>query len=623
MSPATDVHGLLSAIPASIPVIGPGIAGLVHAGSPSSAPFLVEGRRCCAHGSGRGTEARISFDDWVAIDAVDASLGDTVNVLQAPGVVRRERAGPRGTATETLLVASTLPLAVIQWTAPVRCMPERVRVVLGRSDPPAGADTSVAGRTTTHASGIVRRGREGSCLVVASVPAPERVELAPDGESVVFFMAPRHEPGLGVVTVVAAAGTPAEVRAALAAAAHAPAHAVRAARPPDEAGITFETGVREIDEGFAWARVRLHGLTARLQGGSSRTGLAAGLAAVAAGDEECARDALATLRRGTPEHALLAARIASTLGDPAAALSAAEAWAPDASGLWRAPHGQSERALVGVAAGALADGLRYAAPDALIEDLRRLGATALEPRAPERAADGARRRLPMADRPPLGPDLRDPLRAEALWWSRLLAGTPEVDPPPAAGVAEDLRRAAAAFVANPDAGWMLWREALAKGMAEGPAGPCSWDAIAERPGNDSIVTAELILAAAHGLLGAAPDAPVGRLKLAPRLPSHLRSLHVRGLPLGSARLAMTYERVGVTHRFTLTPEVAAVPPLIVFEPSVPGAILGARVDGHLAELDVKPVAGSGKTGAVRTIVPVQLPLDAVRTLEIDARSDTP
>jgi hypothetical protein len=50
-----------------------------------------------------------------------------------------------------------------------------------------------------------------------------------------------------------------------------------------------------------------------------------------------------------------------------------------------------------------------------------------------------------------------------------------------------------------------------------------------------------------------------------------------------------------------------VPPLLVFEPSVHSAVAAVTVDGRVAELDMRSDGG-------RTIVPVQLPLDGVRTL---------
>jgi hypothetical protein len=55
-----------------------------------------------------------------------------------------------------------------------------------------------------------------------------------------------------------------------------------------------------------------------------------------------------------------------------------------------------------------------------------------------------------------------------------------------------------------------------------------------------------------------------------------------------------------------------VPPLIVFEPSVAGAVDSVRVDGEAAELEVR-------RGGGRSVVPVQLPVDGIRTLEVVTR----
>jgi hypothetical protein len=417
--------------------------------------------------------------------------------------------------------------------------------------------------------------------------------------------------------------------------------------PADDDGMVLETGVPEIDDGFAWARVRLRGIAARL-GVSPARGLAVGLAALAVGDEESVRAALEVLDVHGPERALLSARIASALGDPAAALTAADTVRREAASRRQdaGPANAGKAALFAVAAGALADGLRYAAPDTVISELRRLADTPTPPAAGSEGPAGSSARarsvgrpapergvrsLPMAGRPlapPIPQDVHPELDAEveARWLARLLKGDPDVAPPPTGDpTTSDLRRAAAAFVSDPDAAWALWRQALAAGIEAGPAGPYSWDA---RPVSGSrgagSATAELLLALAHGLLGTAPDAPVGRLRLAPRLPAHVRTFRVRGIPLGEARLTMSYERVGATHRFTLTPEIASVPPLIVFEPAVPGEVVATRVDGVTASLDARPGAPQrGSGGALRTVVPVQFPLDDVRSVEIDVGPSMP
>ena len=62
----------------------------------------------------------------------------------------------------------------------------------------------------------------------------------------------------------------------------------------------------------------------------------------------------------------------------------------------------------------------------------------------------------------------------------------------------------------------------------------------------------------------------------------------------------------------LNTRVQVVPPLMVFEPSVAGAVESVRVDGEAAGLEVRQSGG-------RSVVPVQLPVDGVRTLEVVTR----
>jgi hypothetical protein len=63
------------------------------------------------------------------------------------------------------------------------------------------------------------------------------------------------------------------------------------------------------------------------------------------------------------------------------------------------------------------------------------------------------------------------------------------------------------------------------------------------------------------------------------------------------------------YRYTLEPATAAVPPSVVFEPAVPGRVREVRVDGRPAQLDTRQDGD-------RTIVPLQIPVDAPRTVEI-------
>ena len=100
-----------------------------------------------------------------------------------------------------------------------------------------------------------------------------------------------------------------------------------------------------------------------------------------------------------------------------------------------------------------------------------------------------------------------------------------------------------------------------------------------------------------------------RLRLAPRLPAHLTRMRAEGVGVGATRLSLAYERDGGSQRFTIEPTLATVPPNLVFEPAVAGSIRKVSVDGVVAELNLR------REGA-RTVVPVQLSVDAPRVVEI-------
>jgi hypothetical protein len=258
-----------------------------------------------------------------------------------------------------------------------------------------------------------------------------------------------------------------------------------------------------------------------------------------------------------------------------------------------------ERELRPFAGRALADALLHAMPDDMLESLRR----------PISKRAGTSRSLPMMG-------TASPEAAWAAWLEGLLAGKPRHPVPrgPSPDIVS-LRRATASFAVDPDAAWGEWRRSLGAGLAFGPGGPATWDDEADDEADDGLDgsrTAEILLALVHGLLGLAHDAPAGRLTIAPRLPTHLTAFSVRGITLGEASMRLGYERSGQNHVFTLAPELAAVPPLIVFEPTVVGSVVEIRIDGALADLDVHRVEGL-------SLVPVQLPLDGPRRVEIRTR----
>jgi hypothetical protein len=540
-----------------------------------------------------------------------------------PGLARRDFAGADGVSIETLLVAPDLPLVLLQWTGTgATTAPITVELTLappkkGRPD----VDRAAAG-VAVHA------GERG--LAVGVVPAPRGIDVEDlHGGAVRVTVTPSPS---GAITLLLAGGTAEEARRAFAAGAHPAGHAVRAAAGPLDYGLSCATGIGAIDDGVAWARVRLAGLRATTPDAGemdaadhARLLLLQGLAAIAVGDREVsdlAGERLKAIRSSgdvpSAEAALLAARHASAFGDAARASELARFWT-DGVAVGRAGAIDRDRAaLWQLAASALSEGLLHAAPDALIRALRSYAAegAAASPALPRAGAgsrplpmvEGASRPLPMVEGAsrPLPEEESASRPAEwARWLKHVFEGNPSLPAPasarPAVGA---LRRAMGLFPVDPDSAWNEWRRAVEAGLVDGPAGPATWD----DDGNDPLTT-EILLALVHGLLGIAPDAPSGRIRLAPRMPGHLASFAVRGVTLGDASIRLAYRRSGSTRVFELEPEHGGVPPLVVLEPSMEGRVSHVRIDGAPADLDSRPHGG-------RTIVPVQLPLDAPRTVEI-------
>ena len=582
MSPPTGFETVLDAAPASLPPIDPAVGGLSRARAGSSALF-VEGRRAYVQtGTSRDQGTTIVIDGVPTLRDLRAPLGAVANIHLTPGLLRRERVGARGTVTETVLVAPTLPLIWIEWSTAGSPLPGDVLLTLDH-EVGEGAPTTLA----QTERGIVLAAGGGRALAITACGGSVRVRR----EGPNLAVNPDVRASTGRLTLVLAVGTPRELRTALVASAHVGAHAIRAASGP-EGGTVLQTGVAEVDEGFAWARARVEGSAFR-----HRATLPLGLGALAGGDEASARQVLDRLRPRTVEHALLAGRFAATFGDSGPALSAA--------GALVATEGRSgpagPRAL---AARSLSEALRYAAPDAVTAELATIGRSL---RSPERSG----RALPMAGPRPAP---REPApEAESAWLAGLFEGRPSHPPGEAVRPSiVSIRESSALFATDPDSAWVMWRGLLDRGLQDGPAGPATWDT-PEESATDGPACAELVQALMHGMLGVAPDAPVGRIRIAPRFPGHLRSFTVGGIALGETRLRLAYERRGDRHRFTVAPEHAAVPPLLVLEPTVRGRIRSIRIDGEPAELDVR------ETGLLST-VPVQLPVDGERTLDVTAEA---
>lgn len=625
-------------LPDNVPPIGAGLGGLSHASPAGAISFLAEGERAWVEGMESRPGFRVGTGDVIVASVSPTDVGTAANVLLFPGVVRRDFAGSRGTCVETLLVATALPLVVTQWSSEAGGGPTSIVVELPGPDAPKAV--------ARHRSVVsVERGPEQLALGLAPDAASIDVGETPDGTVRIVFTPKRSSDGTALVV---AYGGKEAVRSAFSAAAHAPAHAVRAASGPND-GILLHTGIAEVDDGVRWLRSRLGGAIARHamrpgsgpkeRGRDRERLLSLGLAAVGVGDRAGAARLLAEagprgrvsrhpgaaeahgpVRRHPPdaERAVVAARFGSVFGDPSHASAIARVWSRG---------GRAEGPLHAFAAILLARALDRSEPADLIAALRRRAAStgevpAARDEAPrtsgesgtsgaERREDvGGERRLPMAGSvAEAEPERGDPSGPDrARWLESLLSGEPAAPAPNdlRASVTE-ARRACARFRTDPDGAWSAWRGLLSR-PSEATGSRVLWDD--PRAGGGSL-TVELLDALAYGLLGLDADAPAGRVRIAPRIPSHLTSLAVSGIPVGRCAIRMSYERSGGLYRFELTPEVAPVPPLAVFEPAVRGRVRAIRIDGTDADLDVR-MAGDW------TIVPSQLPIDGARRIEIDA-----
>lgn len=632
-----------------IPSIDTSLSGLHDARPAGVFPFLVEGEVVWVRGVASRPELRVGRGRHVIATIRPAGLGAAANVLLFPGIVRRDFASALGSVVETVLATPTLPLVVVQWAADRGGLPESIGVELH--------DASRAGDLPLDIDGaggrLVAEVVDGARIVVhagvvdASAASSMEIQLAPDaakatvravadgigavlrpqgGDHVSLVLAlasgtgqERRPPSRPGVSGRAQRGRPASAVAD--AARHTSGHAVRAARGPTE-GLLLRSGLKAADDGVAWLRARLAGQAHRLTlEAPPAAALSIGLAASLVGDRGASEAALASTPDDSPTRALLAARHAAVFGDTAAAWESARRWAE------RADVASNISALAPLAAQELADALHLSGDPETISSLRRIAL--LGRSAPtERRADPSRspsgvdeaggRTLPMAGRAsPSDPTAR--LRG-------LLTGDPSALAPTVQQPAlEAAYRATATFQSEPDAAWMEWRRLLGQGDGSGrmvtlwdESDPGSPEGQVEPPAGRSeegssfvggSLTAELLLALASGLLGLRSDAAAGRIRIAPTLPGHLTRFEVSGITVGGSTISMRYAVEGDMLRYELTPETGSVPPLLVFEPSIDGRPLEVRIDGNVAELDPRQARG-------RTVVPVQLPLDAVRTVEI-------
>lgn len=576
-------------------------------------PFLLEGERARVTGTALHPDCRVRFRDAPFRVRTSLGTGAAANVVVSPGRLRREWVGTSGSVEETVLVVPTLPLVVFAFAGTGGRDAEIVIEGDGALRWRAG-DRSLT--VAADASGATTGGPGGDLLVVARPGAPGPAwEVGAEGDAL-RIVAPAAHDGDGPALLLVAAGPPAMLGAALRAAGVLRGHEARAVAPEPRAGVALATGVAEIDEAFAWLATRLV-LGTRWAAGrdaaSAEDLLAMGLAAAALGDEEGALLCHRALARaeetaGVPswEADLLAGHLALATGRTAEARAAAVRALVARPG----EHGASDAPARAAALRALADGLRYGAPE---PDLARLRAAAsrLEPEgasgpgAPEDPFERLRdllvaRRAPA---PPEAPGRRLPMAGAAGPGGGAPDGPP--DPPVAAAEAADVW---AALARDPVAGWAGWRGITGKALRNGPGPLGAWD----DPGRAGAVPAAalLVLALLREVVGARPDAPVGRLLLAPRLPPHVRSFRVRGLPAGGGRVELTVARTPELERWVLEPVGGALPATCVLHARVAGEIGGVRIDGAPAEPTLAAEGGG-------TRIELQTPLDAPRTIEIE------
>jgi hypothetical protein len=586
--------------------------------------FLVAGAQAAAGGTERNGVESVRLGARLVAGRVQAHAGSGANVLASPGLLRRELVGDRGVTLETVLAPPALPAVAMQWMAPSGAPPPAVQDLSIHILPGAADVRYAVGEAGVRA---VDAARDDVVVEVCVHPTPRSWSARQDeGGGLRLTAALGKE---APVTLVLAAGPTSGVGTTVSTAWTLDAHAVRVvhdADPRHARTLALATGAPEVDRAWVWATSRV-----RAALGWATPGLVGhpgdvfwtGIGALAIGDDATAAAALGLLEEcPVPETdpalgaviptaalaTVLAARTALTLGDVAPALRHARRLR--AGGLDEARRRSDTEgwALWGFAMESLADALHHAADPETLKTLR----SARTPTAGSHPPGAEPARLPM-----LGVAAEVPSAAYRL---RALLGGPGGAPhaspgPGGAGMGPALSTWSALVSNRPDEGYAAWRGSLGDGLrgAHAEGGGCrgAWD-----PANDllhagspgaGILTATL----AHGLLGVAPDAPAGRLGLAPTLPTHSDTFQARNIRVGEVRVALEYHRNGPTHRFVLIPLEGRVPPMVVFEPAVAvGRVHAVRVDGRAAELDTAEAGG-------RTRVRVQLPLDGVRVLEID------
>lgn len=580
----------LSATTAPPGVVGDAESYLTLAVTAGQGPYLLEGEHVVVQGRERTGPASVHIEGRTVVDELDADVGVGVHALVAPSVIRRERIGAIGSVVETVMALPTLPMAAFQWSVP------------------AGVDLTF---TVLPGEDEIRYRVGGPSLRAEPREVDRGVEVLIHPEPESWTVVERPQGGLqvharvaapGPVTLLVSAGTPQITARALNAGRHLSAHALRAATDEDPSNVDAVlpyTGVQEIDLGVGWATVRLRGALARGTLDADEDWFWSGIGALASGDPKGALRS-ATVLRNTPSVSISGLpgapgpALATLLTGRATLLSGDEAESRRALDLLRSMDvdeirrgaGPAEWAWWSLALSTLADALRYAASQEEIQALRSAAA---------RPAGRAGRELPMVGH---GPKVGSPP-----WLHALLRGSGLPvgggDGSPAA-----LAPWAALASGDVDGGYGAWRSAIGLGLSGGGIPRGSWTPTGTG-------AASVISTFAFGLLGLEPDAPSGRIRVAPALPGHLSAFRVRGIRVGDARLELAYEKDGGVHRFRLEAYQGRVPPMVILEPLLPCAgVAAVRMDGSAAELTHVP-------DGERTRVRIQVPVDGIRVLEVE------
>jgi hypothetical protein len=623
MAPRHDLR------PPAAPVAGLGVLDppLAHAAPARSAPFRVAGRRVAVLGTGRrGVTAShvesILLTGPITLGPADApspAPAIAANVVQAPGLLRRELALAGVTLWETILVPERLAGFAVQWQTPhpggLAGPPLElvVRVPVPLLAPPRWD----ARGGTLHITGAV--GDESGCVLRLEPEADWTVEV--QGTSLV---ARARSAGAGseAMTLLVAALDRRGRAPSLKALAALEAHVRRACeRSRPTTGVRTETGVAEIDEGVAWGRALLQDavsgasplpvtipadtvapsapvqrLAAALLTPPAHVGWLV-LGALAGGDPETARELLPS-DLVHPMDALALAEWVAWTGEPGPLGHGHDALV-HALADWESGAAADRRALLRVVRSRLGDALEAVGDTTRAEQVR-------SPAAPP-SVRGRVRRLPTVGREAGGADLDEALVGALI--GAVLGDVPEGAPGSAVLAALDALEAptpaldvllarARYALGRPDQAFPDLRTALGRPVRDGP--PVS-----------ALLPATALWTLVTGLLGVRSDAAFGRLQLAPALPASWARFTLKGLTMGDTSLDVDYRREQGRQHWRFTPTAGAVPCTLIFEPFLSLAPpLTVRVDGRRADVEV------ASRGA-RTAVRLQLPLDSERSLTVD------